>query len=190
MGEDLRNCHAGRARTVRLVASLLFGSLLVGSAAEAKERLQVGDVPPDNLGRASSGGKVKLTDYRGKIVIISFWASWCPPCRKELPILVGIQKQATRERLVAFAVNWKERSDRYHELLKRMKDVDLTFVSDESGYLGGEYGVKAIPHMIIIDRDGRIAAVHVGYGEGELPKLVAEINRLLAEPLTAAAAEP
>jgi hypothetical protein len=59
-----------------------------------------------------------------------------------------------------------------------LRDVDLTLVSEENGYLGGEYGVKAIPHMIIIGRDGRIAAVHDGYGEREFPRLVKEILRV------------
>jgi thiol-disulfide isomerase/thioredoxin len=121
---------------------------------------------------------VKLSDYRGKIVIISFWASWCPPCRKELPVLAAIQKHGTRDKIVVFAVNWKESGDRYRAIIKTLKDVDLAFVSDENGYFGGEYGVKAIPHMIIVGRDGRIAAVHVGYGESEIPTLVEEINGL------------
>lgn len=132
----------------------------------------------NSLGTASTGGKVKLSDYRGKIVIISFWASWCSPCRKELPLLALIQKKATRDKVMIFAVNWKEPRDRYYDIIRALKNVDLTLVSDEHGFLGGEYSVKAIPHMIIIGRDGRIAAIHVGYGESEIPTLVKEINGL------------
>jgi thiol-disulfide isomerase/thioredoxin len=150
--------------------------------------LQVGDVAPDNLGRASTGGKVKLSDYRGKIVIVSFWASWCAPCRKELPVLAAIQKNATRDKIVVFAVNWMESDDRYRAIIRTLKDVDLAFVSDQNGYFGGEYGVKAIPHMIIIGRDGRIAAVHVGYGESEIPTLVREINGLWTQSSSPATA--
>ena len=173
---------------LRLMAFSLFCYAVLAFPAYAKKPVQVGDVPPENLGRASTGGKVKLGDYRGKIVIISFWASWCPPCRKELPVLVAIQKNATRDKIVVFAVNWKESDDRYRAIIKLLKDVDLTLVSDESGYLGGEYAVKAIPHMIIIGRDGRIAAMHVGYEESEFPSLVKEINGLWtqsSEPATA-----
>ena len=82
---------------------------------------------------------------------------------------------------MVFAVNWKESGDRYRAIVKTLKDVDLTLVSDESGYFGGEYGVSGIPHMIIIGRDGRIAAIHVGYGESEIPTLVQEINRLWSQ---------
>jgi thiol-disulfide isomerase/thioredoxin len=163
---------------LRLMAFNTFGCAFLAFPVYAKQPLQVGDVPPENLGRASTGGKVKLSDYRGKIVIISFWASWCAPCRKELPGLAAIQKNATRDKIVVFAVNWKESGDRYLTIIKALKDVDLTLVSDENGYLGGEYGVKSIPHMIIVGRDGRIAAVHVGYGESEFPVLVNEINGL------------
>jgi thiol-disulfide isomerase/thioredoxin len=163
---------------VRLMASGLLGYAVLAFPVYARQSLQVGDVPPAYLGRASTGGKVTLSDYRGKIVIISFWASWCPPCRKELPVLAAIQKNATRDKIVVFAVNWKESGDQYRAIMRALKDVDLALVSDENGYFGGEYGVKSIPHMIIIGRDGRIAAVHVGYGEDEIPALVKEINGL------------
>ena len=173
---------------LRLMVLSFFGYAVLAFPVYAKQPVQAGDVPPETLGRASTGGKVKLSDYRGKIVIISFWASWCPPCRKELPVLAAIQKNATRDKIVVFAVNWKESGDRYLTIIRALRDIDLTLVSDENGYLGSEYGVKAIPHMIIIGRDGRIAAVHVGYGESEFPTLVKEINGLWTQssgPVTA-----
>jgi thiol-disulfide isomerase/thioredoxin len=188
VGRDLRIRRAGWESMWRLVACSLFGYAVLAFPVYAKHQLQVGDVPPDGLGRASTGGKVKLSEYRGKIVIISFWASWCPPCRKELPLLAAIQKNATRDKIMVFAVNWKESGDRYRAIVKTLKDVDLTLVSDESGYFGGEYGVSGIPHMIIIGRDGRIAAVHVGYGESEIPTLLKEINGLWAQSSGPAAA--
>jgi thiol-disulfide isomerase/thioredoxin len=178
MGQGFAQLPLRLAPVLRLMAFSLFGYAALAFPADAKQPLQVGDVPPENLGRASTGDKVNLSDYHGKIVIISFWASWCPPCRKELPVLATLQKNATREKIVVFAVNWQESDDRFRAIIRTLKDVDLTLVSDENGYFGREYGVKAIPHMIIIGRDGRIAAVHVGYGESEIPHLVKEINGL------------
>ena len=55
---------------------------------------------------------------------------------------------------------------------------DPTLISDDDGYIGRQYGVQGIPHMVIIGRDGRIAAVHIGYGESEIPVLADEINTL------------
>jgi hypothetical protein len=131
---------------LRLLAFSLFGYTVLAFPVYANQPSQVGDVPPDNLGWASTGGKVKLSENRDKIVV--------------------------------FAVNWKESGDRYRAIIRTLKDVGLALVSDEYGHFGVEYGVKVIPHMIIIGRDGRIAAVHVGYGESEIPTLVKEINEL------------
>lgn len=188
---------SGYVLRVHFLASLLLGFLLLATSAGAKQPLKVGDVPPDSLGRTLSGQRVKLSDYQGKVVIVTFWATWCAPCRHELPVLADIQKQVSREKLVVFAVNWQEKRERFREIVKRLKDIDLSLVSDEDGYFGKQYDVTGIPHMIIIGRDGRIAAIHIGYGEGEIPVLVKEINELLAAkpepaaaPVTAAAGSP
>jgi len=146
---------------------------LLGASAPAAPSLKVGDQPPPRL-----GWNVNLNDYRGKIVIVSFWASRCSPCRKELGVLASIHKQATRDKVVVFSVNWQESVERFRELKRALKDVDLTLISDDRGYWGKQYGVRAIPHMVIIGRDGRMAAIHVGYGEGEFPVLAQEINSL------------
>lgn len=145
--------------------------------------LKVGDMPPPKL-----GWHVKLSDYRGKIVIVTFWASWCSPCRKELPVLGSIQQQATRDKLVVFAVDWREDEQRFWQIKSAFAQhrVDLTLLSDDSGYIGHQYDVDAIPHMVIIGRDGRITAIHIGYGESEIPNLVKEINSLLAQSVTPA----
>jgi thiol-disulfide isomerase/thioredoxin len=164
----------------RVLASLVLGLLLIAGSAGAKQPLKVGDVPPDSLGRTLQGERVKLGDYRGKVVIVTFWATWCGPCRQEMPVLATIQKKVSRDQLVVFAVNWKEDHDRFREVAKRLKDIDLSLVSDPDGYYGQRYDVTSIPHMIIVGRDGRVAAIHVGYGEGEIPVLVKEINELLA----------
>jgi hypothetical protein len=95
--------------------------------------------------------------------------------------LAAIQKKATREKIVIFAVNWQESREQFRQIKHALKDIDLTLVSDESGSLGRQYEVTAIPHMIIIGRDGRVAAIHVGYGESEIPSLVGEINTLWNE---------
>ena len=147
--------------------------MLAAKPGYAHEKLKVGDMPPPQL-----NSSIKLSDYRGKIVIISFWASWCPPCRKEMSMLAGLQHAATRDKLVVFAVNWQQDVEVFWRIQRALRSVDLTLVSDSSGYIGRKYDVDAIPHMVIVGRDGRIAAIHVGYGESEIPALVDEINAL------------
>lgn len=180
-----------RAQTLR-VAAILGLCILCAMPANAAKPTgpTVGDAPPvDELGKDTSGNRIHLSDYRGKIVIISFWASWCGPCRKELPVLAAIQKSGTRDKIAVFAVNWRESRDRFLQIKRALKTDDLTLVSDESGRFGAKYGVDGIPHMVIIGRDGRIAAVHVGYGESEIPGLVDEINTLWNKPTASEAAD-
>jgi thiol-disulfide isomerase/thioredoxin len=158
----------------------LYSFLLLASftALGSAPNLKVGDVPPDVFGKSSTGEIVHLSDFQGRIVVISFWATWCGPCRKELPVLVNLEKQATREKLVVLSVNWRQSYDEFRQIKKIFKDMgtDVTLISDERGRAGEAYGVKGIPHMIIVGRDGKIAAIHVGYSEEELPVLVDEIN--------------
>ena len=177
-GHGFVDLPRGRKTLQRLVALSLLGYAVLALPVYANPPLKAGDVPPDAVGRDSTGKKVKLSDYRDKIVIISFWASWCPSCRQEMSALAAIQRSATRDKLEIFAVNWKENSTKFHAILRALKNVDLTLLSDQDGYFGNEFGVTAIPHMIIIGRDGRIADIHIGYGEGEIPSLVDEINEL------------
>jgi len=155
--------------------SLLLAAFNVGASAPT---LQVGDIPPDAFGKSSTGDVIHLKDYRGRIVVISFWATWCGPCRKELPILVNLQKRATKEKLVVLSVNWRQGYVEFLQIRKIFKNLstDITLISDEHGRAGDAYGVKAIPHMVIVGRDGKIAAIHVGYSEEDVPVLVEEIN--------------
>ena len=175
---------------VRLVALFpplgvaLLGILLAASApAPAANKLQVGDDPPDKFGKSASGDRIHLADYQGKLVVISFWASWCSPCRKELPMMIELQKIATRERLIVLSVNWQQPPDQFRVIREKLKEFDLTLISDPYGAAGRAYDVTAIPHMVIVGKDGKVAAIHVGYSEDELPALVDEINGLLAKDL-------
>ncbi|HVO46395.1 MAG TPA: TlpA disulfide reductase family protein [Steroidobacteraceae bacterium] len=168
-----RRWNAGAFRCIVMLCCMM---LAVGPASG--HTIKVGEVPPDDLGKAAAGDPVHLSSYRGKIVIISFWASWCTPCRKELPVLAGMQQQATRERMVVLAVNWGQNTDQFRQIVKTLSKVDLTLISDESRRLGARYNVKAIPHMVIIGRDGKVAAIHEGYAEEEFPRLADEINAL------------
>jgi thiol-disulfide isomerase/thioredoxin len=161
-----------------VVSAALACALAIGSAAAA-QKLGIGDTPPDVLGKDVSGQFIHLADYRGKLVVISFWASWCPPCRKELPMLLRLQTVATRDRLVVLSVNEDQDSSKFRAIMRVLKDQDLTLIADASNAKGRAYDVNGIPHMVILGKDGRIAAIHVGYGEGEIPDLVKEINGLL-----------
>jgi len=140
---------------------------------------QVGEPAPDIvLGTTLSGTPAKASDYAGKVVVISFWASWCGPCRKELPILEGLQVQG-KGSIQVVAVNIESRNT-FQKAAKVLGELHLTLANDRDERSQGVYGVKAIPQMVIIGKDGRIINIHKGYGEKSLDGIVDEINRALA----------
>lgn len=168
----------GIHKSARWISCLALGlaCLVVTTPGQSKEKLKIGDVPPQRLFRS-----VNLSDYRGRVVVMTFWASWCGPCRREIPVLAGLQAQVARDRLEILAINWGEDWDKFHEIKRKLKTVDLTLLSDSDRTLGNQFDVDSIPHMLIIGKDGRIAALHVGYSADEIPVLVKEINALLAD---------
>lgn len=166
-------------------ALLAAGVLSNAIAAEKKERehpaLEVGSVPHDEIGKDIDGNAVTVSQHHGKVVIVSFWASWCGPCRKELPVLANVAKKVGPEHLTLIAINYKDDPRPFKQVAEALRKLPITVVRDSSGKAARKYGVKGIPRMIIIDRNGKVAADHTGYGEDSVPELVDELNRVLAE---------
>ncbi len=153
----------------------------VAAATAVSASPEVGDVPPDYLGRDENGEKIYLSEHKGKVVIVTFWATWCPPCLKELPVLEGIQRQAGHDHVKVIAVNYRQGRSAYRQIIKKTEDFEITIAYDPRDRASNKYKIKALPNMFIIDRQGKIAAHHVGYSENSIEGLVAEINRLLME---------
>ena len=170
-----------------IAAALLLGCLVV-FAAPAGAKLEVGVTPPDLLGKTPDGDEIRISQFRGRVVVVTFWASWCGPCLRELPVLNVLQK-AAGERAKVIAVNVKDSIADYRIIRRQMKDAALTFTHDRKGDISAGYDVKSYPNLYVIDQNGTIAAVHVGYGEGSFERIVADINKLLAAPPTAAPAK-
>src|SRR5438067_6834316 len=111
-----------------------------------------GDVPPDDLGRSLKEVPVHLKDFGGKAMIVTFWASWCPYCLKELPILYNIQK-AAKGRLQVVAINTED-IDTFGKLVRAMRTLDIGMSYDPEHKARDAFGVSGIPHMVVIGRDG------------------------------------
>ena len=164
-----------------LMAALLLVPAWVLAATPAPVPPAVGEIPPQLLGKDRNGDPVDLAQLRGKVVVVTFWASWCGPCRRELPMLGKVQEVVGREHLEVIAVNFKEPRRDFNAVIRANKDLDLTYVHDERGIVSDRYGVTALPNMFIIGQDGLIAQTHRGYSENVLQSFMQELLELLPE---------
>jgi thiol-disulfide isomerase/thioredoxin len=164
-----------------LVALALACSATAGAADNDTEKLKAGDMAPDIVGKTIDGQVVKVSQYAGKVVVVSFWATWCAYCLKELPILENLQISSAGPQIQVLAVNTEE-LDVFRNVKRGLKNAKMGVIYDPKNVGQNAYGVKGIPHMVIIGRDGRIFEVYRGYGESMLDSIVANINAALQVP--------
>lgn len=149
----------------------------------------VGDLAPDFTSRSLlNHEQVQLSAERGRIVFLTFFASWCAPCRKEVPVLEAVQKRLGPERVRVLAVSYHEDDERDIIRWARKVNAQSTIVEDPGARIAAHYGVQGIPHLLIIGPDGRILKMHEGYGDGSLEGLVDDINEVLRTTAAAPAA--
>ena len=130
--------------------------------------------------KSRSGKNIKLSELRGQVVMLNFWASWCGPCRKEMPLLEKIHKKYKRLGFTLLGVNVEENSSAAKNYLK---DVKVTFpiLFDATNKTSKLYNVSAMPTTVIIDRNGNQRFQHKGYKAGYENDYVKQIKKLLRE---------
>lgn len=163
---------------------LLLALALCLASFAAQAALKPGDTPPDFLGKDPDFKDVRLSQHRGSIVLVTFWASWCGYCRKELPVLDVLQR-AAGERLVTIAVNVEDPVDVYRQMRRQLEDTPMRFTHDKKGQVARGWDVRSYPNLYVIDQNGVIDAVHVGFGDGSFESILKDVNALLAKPATA-----
>lgn len=127
------------------------------------------------------GGQLDLSEHLGKdVVVLDFWATWCPPCREGLPTVARIASDYTDKNVAVYAVNLMEVESLVAEFLE-MSDIDITVALDSDGTAGQSYKARSIPQTVVIGKDGVIQHVHVGIGNLDT-QLREEIDAALAVP--------
>jgi thiol-disulfide isomerase/thioredoxin len=125
-------------------------ALALALAATAYAAPAIGDHPPDLLGKTPKGEEVRISERRGKVVVVSFWASWCGYCRKQLPVLETLQQAAGRERMEVVVVNFKESPQTYRALVRDLRKLTVTLTHDRDGAISDAYGVNAVVSWALI----------------------------------------
>jgi len=126
----------------------------------------VGKPAPAFEGKNIKGETVKLADLAGKIVVVDFWATWCPPCVAGLPKLAEMTAKHKDDGVVFLAVNLQEEPSVVKEFLD-LKKLDINVVMDTDNAIMKKYKVEPVPQTVFIDRKGVVQVVHIGIGELE-----------------------
>ncbi len=171
--------HASVPRRRRGLAPACAALLAVLLLAAPSFAVGPGDPAPNFAIPLLEGDqKLKLADYRGKVVWLDFWASWCPPCLKSLPDLEALRKEMPEKHFQIVAINVDKDPKKALKFLAK-NPVGYPSGSDPKGMLPEKFELKTMPTSYLIDRNGRIAKVHEGYKKGDIDKIRAEINQLM-----------
>ncbi len=140
--------------------------------------VNVGDLPPDFTLPDLDGNNVSLSDFEGKVVVVDLWATWCPPCREEIPFLIELYDEFEGQGLVILGVGLDQGGAADLAPFVEQNAIDYTIVVGNRS-VGEAYQVTGIPTTFIIGRDGRIAAKHIGFSNEVRPEMRSEIEKLL-----------
>lgn len=120
-----------------------------------------------------------LSDLKGKIVVLDFWATWCPPCVKSMPDLLRIKTDFSQNEVSIITINQGESEDTISRFLKKMSFESLDVVLDKNQMIGKNYNVQGIPHTVVIDKNGVVRYSHVGFSPNLRKLLKNKIDSLL-----------
>jgi peroxiredoxin len=149
---------------------ILCAVVLMTAAVVFADELSIGQTAPDfTFIGAIPAKQQKLSDYRGKPVALHFWAAWCGPCVRELPLISALSSSKSDD-ITVLAVNCGE-ADRYVSSFLSKRNLRLNIVMDRDNSISALYNIDAIPQTFMIDADGVIRSIRVGsYTKTELDR--------------------
>ena len=160
----------------RVVFKTIFSLLLVftlGAAAAAEKA-------PDFKLPQMDGSSLTLSELRGNVVYVDFWATWCPPCRESFPWMESMQQRYQDLGLQVVAISLDQKRDLIENFLKSHK-ASFTILHDGDGGSAEAFKVKGMPSSYLVDRKGNIRLRHAGFNDGDKAELESQIKQLLAE---------
>lgn len=158
---------------VALVFTVFAASSLASSGMEGKQA-------PDFALKSSTGQNLRLSEFRGDVVMINFWATWCGPCRQEMPLLDELYTRYERVGFNLLGVNIDDDSSRAMDMIEEL-GVNFPVLFDARKEVSELYAVDAMPVTVIVDREGTVRHVHHGYKPGYEDMYLDQIRSLLRE---------
>jgi peroxiredoxin len=176
-----------RSLTVCLIALLAIGLFRLAAVPVFAVEASAAKTPaPDWELKDLNGKTVKSSGFRGKVVVLNFWATWCMPCRIEMPHFVELQKQYGDKGVAVIGVSLDEQGPEVVKKFVKQLGVNYTIVMGNQKIAEAYGGIVAIPTTFVIDRQGRIVSWHMGYDdkavfEKEIQSLLEQRSKNLME---------
>ncbi|MGR8930709.1 MAG: TlpA family protein disulfide reductase [Gammaproteobacteria bacterium] len=143
--------------------------------------VQVGESAPQCAVMAGdNNAKFDFSAYRGKVVLIDFWATWCPPCKKSMPFLDQLRNDRLADGLEVLAINVDEISDEAKAFLNN-NPTNYPMFFDPDGNCPKAFDVKAMPSSYLLDKSGIVRHIHFGFRDEDKSAIIEQISQLLAE---------
>jgi thiol-disulfide isomerase/thioredoxin len=164
-----------------------FGALLAswiavigGSASSLAAETEATAEAPDFALRTLDGQNLRLSEFRGEVVMVNFWASWCGACRQAMPALNELDEKYRRAGLVLLSVNIDDEHHRAEQMAQGLK-IRFPVLRDEQKSVSRLYKADTMPLTVLIDREGVVRYSHIGYNLGDERKYLVELRTLLNE---------
>ena len=168
---------ASRLPTMLRTALAALAALTLAGTAAA---VTVQDAAPDFTLKSLEGTNLRLEEYRGQVVLINFWASWCGPCRQEMPLLDRLHQRYVDTGFAVLGVNVEGEEAPARELIDKIP-VTFPVLIDEGQLVSELYKLEAMPSTVVVDRDGVVRYIHRGYKPGDEAKYVEVVKELIRE---------
>ena len=164
----------------RLLPGLLLASIVALVVPNLVLAAEVGKTAPDFTLKSLDGKNLKLSEMAGNVVLINFWASWCGPCREEMPLLNALHNKYEPLGFTVLGVNVEEDVNGAKGFLKNFP-VDFPVLLDNTNKVSRQYRVIAMPTTVVVDRDGNMRYLHQGYKSGDEAKYRQMVKKLVRE---------
>lgn len=159
------------------IAAIALATLLSVPVSQAAMP-SAGSVAPDFTLKSNGGNNLKLSEFRGQVVMINFWATWCGPCRQEMPLLNRIQEKYRKAGFMLLGVNIDDRPEAAQAMARKL-GVHFPILFDTEKRVSRLYDVNAMPSTLLIDRDGKLRYFHLGYRPGYETRYESQVRELL-----------
>ncbi len=163
-------------RLVLITLLLSFITLAACSPKETHVKAVVGKPAPDFVVRDLNGRETRLSDLRGNVTLVNFWATWCPPCREEVPSMAALNRLMTGRPFRMLAISIDEGGKETVQSFFKGAGVELPAYLDTNTAIGKMYGITGVPETFVVDRNGVIIKKVIGPLEWNSPEVVKFLN--------------